>query len=54
MSDNASSNLFKAYQDEYKECFIAYNKAKQEMLDKYEVPANSTWNLDFASRELTY
>lgn len=54
MDENESSALFKNYQDEYREYFTAYNKAKQEMLEKYEVPAGSTWRLDFSTRELTY
>ena len=54
MSSNISSELFKAYQDEYKEYFTAYNKAKQEMLKKYQVLAVNNWNLDFTTRELTY
>lgn len=52
--NNTTSNLFKSYQDEYKQYFTEYNKAKQEMLEKYEVPANRSWHLDFATRELTY
>lgn len=54
MSSNISSELFQAYQDKYKEYFTAYNKAKQEMTKKYEVPAGENWNLDFNTRELTY
>lgn len=44
---------FKVYQDEYKQYFIDYNKAKQEMLDKYEVSDDVIWSLDFQSMELT-
>jgi hypothetical protein len=44
---------FKNYQEEYKQFYIDYNKAKQEMLDKYNIPNNATWNLSFATRELT-
>lgn len=54
MSDNTTSNLFKAYQDEYKQYFTDYNKAKQEMVEQYKVPTGSSWNLNFATRELTY
>jgi hypothetical protein len=54
MSNNTASNLFKVYQDEYRQYFTDYNKAKQEMVDKYEVPVGRSWNLDFATRELTY
>jgi hypothetical protein len=52
-SNNASNDLFKAYQNEYKEYFTQYNKAKQEMTTKYGVPTGKAWNLDFATRELT-
>lgn len=46
--------LFANYQDEYKKYFIAYNKAKQEMIDAYKIPANCDWNLEFHNCELTY
>lgn len=54
MSDNTASELFKTYQAEYTDYFTQYNKAKQEMVKKYEVPSDKSWNLDFATRELTY
>ena len=44
---------FKAYQAEYKNYFIEYNKAKQTMLEAYNVPNNIAWNLNFATCELT-
>ena len=45
-------DLFAAYQEEYKQFFIAYNKAKQELIDLYNIDTKN-WNLDFRSRELT-
>lgn len=45
---------FEEYQKEYTNYFKEYNKAKQEMLNIYKVPAKTNWNLDFATRELTY
>lgn len=54
MSENTASNLFKAYQDEYKQYFTDYNKAKQEIIERYNIPKDVSWNLDFATRELTY
>lgn len=50
---NTSGDAFKRYHDEYQEYFIMFNKAKQEMLDIYKVPKNTSWNLDFSSYELT-
>lgn len=47
------SEAFNAYQEEYKKYFIEYNRAKQEMLDRYGVPNDASWNLSFATRELT-
>ena len=44
---------FKAYQEEYKNYFIQYNKAKQVMLETCSVPNNVAWNLNFATCELT-
>lgn len=44
---------FDAYQNEYKQFFIQYNKAKQEMLDEYNVSNDAMWSLDFNSKELT-
>lgn len=44
---------FDAYQNEYKQFFIQYNKAKQEMLDEYNVSNDTMWSLDFNSKELT-
>lgn len=49
---SVSGDLFKQYQDEYKDYYIQYNKAKQEMLDTYGVSGNVIWNLDFRTREL--
>lgn len=48
-----AGDTFAKYQAEYKEFFIAYNKAKKEMLDACGVDSNSMWNLDFASCVLT-
>lgn len=48
------TDLFEAYQKEYTEYFTEYNKAKQELVKTYNVPNNSKWNLNFATRELTY
>ncbi len=45
--------LFNQYQQEYKQFFIDYNKAKQEMLLQYDVGNNVVWNLDFRTRTLT-
>lgn len=49
---HVSGDLFEKYQDEYRKFFIEYNKAKQDMLDEYKVPANVGWNLDFRTKEL--
>lgn len=54
MENVSATDLFKRYQEEYNETYTAYNKAKQEMVKQYEVPSDSSWNLDFATRELTY
>lgn len=48
-----SGDLFKNYQEEYRDFFIKYNMAKQEMLDEYNIPNNVAWNLDFRTRELS-
>lgn len=50
----AKTDSFEEYQKEYTTCYTEYNKAKQEMLNIYKVPAKTNWNLDFATRELTY
>lgn len=44
---------FAKYQDEYRKYFIQYNKAKQEMLDTYQIPKDTAWNLSFSTCELT-
>lgn len=54
MNNGEPSELFKTYQNEYFECFKKYNLAKQEVTEKYNVPKGVSWNLDFASRELTF
>lgn len=46
-------DLFDKYQAEYRKYFIAYNKAKQDMLDAYSIDNTSNWNLDFRTHELT-
>lgn len=49
-------DLFEKYHNEYQEFFKQYNKAKQEMTDKYITdPAlkNKAWNLTFNTCELT-
>lgn len=45
---------FNAYHAEYQEFFKQYNKAKQEMIDKYIDPSLKTksWNLTFNTQEL--
>ena len=52
-SFSSQSDQFKQYQDEYKQYFIKYNKAKQEMVEQYQIPNSATWNLDFRSCVLT-
>jgi hypothetical protein len=53
-NENGLNPLFTEYQDKYKEYFMAYNKAKQELIKTYNIPKGSIWNLDFATKELTY
>ena len=53
-ADIAKTVAFEEYQKEYTNCFTEYNRAKQEMLNLYNVPTKSNWSLDFATRELTY
>ena len=48
-----AGDTFSKYQDEYRDFFIQYNKAKQEMLDAYGVDSKTAWNLEFTSCELT-
>jgi hypothetical protein len=48
-----AGDAFEKYQSEYKEFFIQYNKAKQEMLDAYNIPNGAKWNLTFNNCELT-
>lgn len=43
---------FKRYHEEYQQFFIDYNKAKQELIDAYNLQ-DKAWNLDFRSRQLT-
>lgn len=44
---------FAQYQEEYKNFFIQYNKAKQELVNTYNIGENKSWNLNFGTRELT-
>lgn len=53
-NNGTSTPLFEAYQNEYKKYYTEYNKAKQELLKKYEVPSGTSWKLNFATTELTY
>lgn len=46
------NDQFNRYHDEYKQFFIEYNRAKQELIDAYNLQ-NYTWNLDFKTRQLT-
>ena len=48
-----SGDTFEKYQTDYRNFFIQFNKAKQEMLKVYNVPGTAKWNLDFASGILT-
>ena len=47
-------NKFEEYQATYNKLFTEYNKAKQEMLKKYNVEGKSNWNLNFDTCELTF
>lgn len=52
-----TSNNFKHYQNELKECVIKYNEAKMQLTEMVKAKIQSdnfTWNLDFATRELRY
>lgn len=48
-----SGDTFDKYQEEYRKFFIEYNKAKQDMLEKCQIPNDVMWNLDFSSCVLT-
>lgn len=48
------NETFNNYQKEYQDLYVAYSKAKDEMVAAYNLPANAMWNLDFATCELTY
>ncbi len=49
-----NGNLFEQYQEEYRKFYIEFNQAKAEMLRTYGISDDTPWNLDFATRELTY
>lgn len=53
-ANTPKTTSFEEYQKEYTNCYTKYNKAKQEMLNIYKIPAESNWSLDFATRELTF
>lgn len=48
-----NGDQFEKYQTEYKNYFAEYNKAKQEMIDKYIGDNSIHWNLQFKTKELT-
>ena len=48
-----SGDTFNKYQEEYRNYFIQYNRAKQEMLDIYKIAKGAAWSLSFATCELT-
>lgn len=53
-SEMKINDTFNKYQKEYQELYVAYNQAKEQMTSTYNLPTNATWNLDFATCELTY
>lgn len=45
---DCNSSTFQKYEKEYRDYFVAYNKAKQEMIDTYLNGMNyKSWTLDF-------
>ena len=52
--NNIDNDLFNQYHSDYQDCFIKYNKAKQEMIDKYvgKTLTNKHWHLHFSTCEL--
>lgn len=51
---HVQGSLFENYQKQYHEYFVAYNKAKSDMLKAYNIPASANWTLNFDTKELTY
>jgi len=50
---NTESAMFAKYHNEYQEFFVMYNKAKQEMVNSVGIGNGQSWNLDFATCELS-
>lgn len=53
----AQTDSFDRYQQEYREFFVKLDSAKDELQKTYVLPItgtkNASWNLDFATNELT-